>query len=358
MASIYNQSPVSSMTYIRREHPIPNGANPKVMEGNMVRQGDTLATVERSDSHELVDVAEALNIPARRVPATLLKREGDLIQMGQDLAVKRILLGLRKKRVVAPIPGLVVRVSNGKVLLEGERSRYDIEATISGRVTMVMPDSHITVETSGAVVQMAWGHGGVLTGTMRVLDNLPGLETDPEQFTIDHRGVIVAIGSPITPEFLEAAIEIQLRGLIGSSMDADLIPQVEELEFPVVVSQGFGHFPMSSRVLELLNNFNGREIILDAETATDWRNKRPEIIIPLGQQQQQSHVIDDIEVDYKIDQNVRLLQAPFLGQIGRVVDLPRDPRRLPGGLRARGAQIELETGQTIFAPFANFEHLG
>lgn len=227
-----------------------------------------------------------------------------------------------------------------------------------GKITDIVRGQYIVIETSGAQIQIAWGHGGLRWGTLKVLDEEPSLVTPEDRFNIDHRGTIVAIGSPLTRGFLRGAAEIQVKGVLAPSMHASLIPMVEELPFPVGLTQGFGIYPMSGRILSLLNTYNGREIAIDMGMVSDWREKRPEIIIPLSTQQQGPGDDRNIALELEIGQKVRILQTPYLGEIGTVSELRADHYRLPSGIWSPGAMVEVPAGDTLFIPIANLEQLG
>jgi transcription antitermination factor NusG len=116
---------------------------------------------------------------------------------------------------------------------------------------------------------------------------------------------------------------------------------------------------MSERILALLNSYNGREVVLDAGQDADWRERRPEIIIPLTSQQASSASADKPgQIAFAAGQKVRILQSPYLGEIGTITSVEDKPRRLPGGHWLAGAHIEVDSDETIFVPFANLEHLG
>lgn len=357
MSHVYTQSRVTTITNIRRRYRIPRGSAPKVLAGQSVKPSDTLAVMEVARRHQTIDVAGQLRINPARVPATLLKQEGAFVEEGEVLASRRRLF--RRRRVEAPFTGHIIRVHNGQVLLEGERDRVSVESTIPGRVVDIEPEAFVTVETAGALVQIAWGCGGLAFGTLRVLDEAPNVDTQSNRFTIDHRGSIVAFGSPLTLELIKGAYDIGVRGLVGSSMEAHLVPEAKEMNFPIGITQGFGTLAMSARILALLNSYNGREIVLDAGEDADWRERRPEIIIPLTSQQAPGQPAEQTpDLKFAAGQRVRLLQAPYLGEIGTITSVDKEPRRVPSGHWLEGAQVEVDSDETVFVPFANLEHLG
>ncbi len=360
MAMIYASARVTTIASIRRHYKLSRGFATKVIVGQTVHPAEVLAAALVALDHRILDLAKMLGVNPQRVTAYLTKREGDLVERGEVLATRRILLGLRRRRVLSPIDGRVLRVENGKMLLEGPRTRIEVQVTVPGKVVDLEAGEFVLVETTGAAIQVAWGHGSLAWGTLKVLDTTPATSTDPSRFTIDHRGAIVAIGSPLTAEFLRGAMDIRVKGLIASSMRASLLPLLANVDFPIALTQGFGLLPMSERILSLLNTYNGREVALDMGAEGDWRERRPEIIIPLASQAQQKAAPDLSRGKLRIavGQKVRVLQPPYLGEIGTVMSLPDTPRRVESGLWVHGAEVQMPSGEVLFVPFANLEYLG
>lgn len=360
MEAIYASARVTTVANIRRHYKLSRGFALKVIPGQTVHPTDTLAVALVALDHRILNLADALGVSPHHVEACLVKREGDPVEQGDVLATRRTLLGLRRRRVLSPIDGRVVRVENGQMLLEGLRTRIDVQATVPGKVVDLEAEEFVLVETTGAAIQVAWGYGSLAWGTLKVMDTMPSTSTDPSRFNIDHRGAIVAIGSPLTAEFLRSAMDIRVKGLIASSMHASLLPALAEVDFPIALTQGFGLLPMSERILGLLNTYNGREVALDMGMPGDWRERRPEIIIPLASQAQQKATPESShgELRIAVGQRVRVLQPPYLGEIGTVADLPHAPQRLESGLWAHGVKVEMPSGEVLFVPFANLEYLG
>ena len=360
MTHVYARARITPSTSFRRVHWLPRGSTPRVLENQIVKAADPLAIAEVAGEHRIVDIAAALGVAPEQVEPLLVKRPGERIMVGDVLAQKPGFLGFRMRQVESPIDGRVIVVEDGKMLLEGKRIRTVVEATVPGRVISVDPESRIVVETTGAAVDLAWGQGGLSWGTLKVMDSAPGLETEAGRFNIDHRGAIVVIGSPLTEEFLRGAIEIRVKGLIAASLPASLLPLLNDAEFPVGVTQGFGRMAMSRTIFDLLSQHNGREVVLDTGESSDWRDRRPEIIIPLASQRRES--VRDVRERRPLaaGQRVRVLQAPHTGKIGTVTSVPPEPRRLPSGVWAPGAVVEIEDmepGKGVFVAFANLEQL-
>lgn len=338
-------------TNIRRIHRLLPGTMPAVEVGQTVTTMDALGVAEVARHHEIVDVVGSLGLqPGRR--GKLLVQTGERFQAGDVLAERPRLFG--KRRLEAPFSGRVRDVFDGKLLLEADPQRIAVLATVPGRVVEAIPERHVVVESTAAVLGLAWASGKLAWGTLNVMDDAAGLDTAIDRFNIDHRGVIVAIGSPLTEAFLRGAVEIRVKGLIASSVRVALLPRLAELEFPVAITQGFGHMPMGSGVLAWLKQFDRREVILDTAQTADSRRRRPEIIIPLDAATR----TQPTEMALGVGQQVRILQEPYRGEIGTIRAVPANPRRLSSGLIAYGMMVETAAGSTIFVPYANIQHLG
>jgi hypothetical protein len=345
-------------THLRQIHPLPERSTSRVIVGDVVEAGAVLAAIELPREHHVLDISVLLDVPRSEAETYLVKRRGDIVEMGESIAERRVFLGLGRRRVLAPTDGRVVHVRGGQVLIEGQQRGDEIYATVPGRVVAVEPGLFITVLTLAGVAQLVWGSGGRSSGTLWLLSEDPSLSADPAELSADHRGAIVAIGAPLSDAFLRRAASLGVAGLIAASMPAALLEQAEAVGFPIGVTQGFGSLAMSRTVFELLKAYHGWPVMLDASLSANWRRNRPKIIIPLEGQQRVPPVEYAVERGLVEGQRVRVLQAPHLGAIGVVQEIPREARQLASGLWATGAEIELESGERAFVPVANLEHLG
>ncbi len=351
---VFARSRVTTVTTVRRVRRIPPTAQPLVTLSKPVKPQDVVAVNELPGELRIIRLASLLRSDPKKVEAYLRHRVGDHVNRGEILAERRMGL-FGRRRVMAPIEGIVVQIKDGQLVIEGDRKREEFFASVPGRVVSVEQGRSITIETVGAQIQIAWGYGGLAWGTLKTLDSKPGLQTDASRFNIDHRGAVVAIGSPLTPEFLQAAVEIRVKGLIASSMGSSLTPEVMKAGFPVGVTQGFGQVPMTERILNLLNTYNGREVALDMSSSADWREARPEIIIPVtGQSAPEAPEV----MEFKVGQKARVLQPPYMGEIGTINALSDDLSHTESGFWLPGAMVHMSDGQMVFVPFANLEHLG
>jgi hypothetical protein len=357
--TVYEVGYITSAVKLRRRHALPEGSMPRVGTNEGVKATDTLAVVEVPRQHRVVDVWEALEVEPDRVAPFLKIGTDDEVSKGDVIAVRRSAFGLQRRRAVSPIDGRIVKVDRGRVFIEGERDRVEVEACAPGRIVDADPTAYVVVESTGAVCQLVWGTGEVVWATLKVMDPAAPDENIAARFNIDHRGAVVATPEPLGEAFLRGASEIGVRGIVAPSLSSALLSAVARAEIPIGLTQGFGDMPMSTRVLAFLRSYNGREMAFNFGARPDSRRMRPEIIIPLTPQEQQAREVKtpDRRPIYAAGQQVRVLQPPYRGLLGTIGALPDSPHRLASGLWAPGAVVDLETGETAFVPFANLEYL-
>jgi hypothetical protein len=357
--TVYQVGRITNAIRIKRRHALPEGCLPRVGMNEGVKATDTLAVLEVPRQHRVVEVWEPLEVEPERAATYLEVGLGDPVAEGDVLAARRGTLGLRWWRAVSPINGRVVKIDRGRVFIEGERERVEVEACAPGRVAEADPSAYVVIESTGAICQLVWGTGEVVWATLKMMDEtIPGRAISG-QFNIDHRGAVVATPEPLGEAFLKDAAEIGVRGIVAPSMSSTLLPALAEVDIPIGLTQGFGDEPMGARILDFLRSYNGREMAFNFGARPDSRRMRPEIIIPLTPQEQQEREAKppDRRPVFAVGQRVRVLQPPHRGLLSTISALPDSPQRLASGLWAPGATVDLETGETAFVPFANLEYL-
>jgi len=155
---------------------------------------------------------------------------------------------------------------------------------------------------------------------------------------------------------LEAIQGLQVRGIVTGGLSSELIPQVKELPFPVIVTEGIGAAPMSEPIFRLLATNDGREASISGKVQPRWGVIRPEVIIPLPAD---TSAADHTQsgTPLTVGMRVRAVRAPYMGQTGTIVALPPRASLIDTGAKVRGAEVDLGQEASVFIPLANLEIL-
>jgi hypothetical protein len=343
---------VIPLTMVRRERRMPAPGTILRRAGERISAIDVLAEAEPGPRHFFIDIARGLGVPEREVPKHLVHERGVRIEAGEVIAGP---VGISRRTLRAPANGRIVGIVGSRVLFEVSGGKYELRSGFPGAVTATDGSQSVTIETSGALIQAAWGNGQHDFGVMRMLAASPGDRLLPEQMDLDLRGAIVIGGICEASAPLHQAKELSLRGLILGSMPADLVPVALRLPFPILLTEGFGRLPISPPAYRLLSANAGREAAVDARLPTPYDVLRPEVIIPLPATQD----LDLPEETFVLSpgMQVRVLRAPFHGAVGTIREVLSQAVAFPSGVLARSATVDLEGIGTATVPLANLEIL-
>jgi len=343
---------VLPMTRIRRHRLLPITGRVLVRKSQTVSAVDVIGEANQNPKHVLLDIARGLGVGVAEADKNLQRTAGDLISEGDVLAGP---VGWGKRVVRAPCSGKIILIGRGKLLLEEESSPQQVLAGLPGEVISLIPGRGAVIESIGALVQGVWGNGEINFGLLRVLIKKVEDILSVEQLDIDLRGSVVFGGYCGDEQVLRAASELPLKGLILSSMSASLIPLAQEIPLPIVVVEGFGLLPINSVAFNLLVTSDRREIAVNAEEIDPYTGQRPEVFISLPVDQM-VHEPKDATI-FSPGQRVRVTRAPYQSQIGTLMSLKPGLEILPNGIKAKSAEVELESSIRVKLPLVNLEVL-
>ncbi|MFM8322395.1 MAG: hypothetical protein ACKOC5_15890 [Chloroflexota bacterium] len=337
------------LTTIRRTRLLPAPGKVLVRAGQKVGPSDVLAETTANADYLLVDIARGLGLPAEKADKHLKVHEGD------QLAEKDILagpVGIFKRVIRCPRDGRVMLAGNGQVLLETLSKPLQIKAGLPGEVVDLVPERGAVVEGTGALIQGVWGNGRLDFGVLTCVARQPEHELQPSDLDVSMRGSIVLAGYGASAEALKTADELPLRGLIFSGVSAALAPQLQRLNIPVIVLEGFGRRAYHPAAFKLLISSDRRELALNADAWNAYSGVRPEVVIPMPPSGLVTPPPESVQ--FALDQAVRIRRAPYAGAAG-VLTAMKGSVVFPGGLRAPAAEVRLENGAKAIIPLANLE---
>lgn len=372
---------VSPLTMISQVRELPFAGEVLVRVGNRVEPGEVVARTLAPVRGRRFPVARLLNIAEKDLPSRVLVEDDGDVEAG-DILVR--VGGLRQRVWRAPIEGTLstAEAGQGYLVITPPADVLELRAHLKGFVAAVEAYRTVTVQSAVSLVQGVFGLGGEQHGVLRTAVTDEGDELLLEM--LDERSALSILigGGPVSAEALMRAIELRVRGLIVGSIPSGELqafleyqgeedwavgglgwtfpPKTAGRSFPMtlVVTEGFGRRPMCRQAFELLTSYDGWEATLDGRT---WLHgpelRRPQVLIPLTRADPSDISPDEEAERLAAGVQVRLLGTEYLGQVGKIVALPRGTRPLACGSRLRVADVRLDDGQILAVPFENLEVL-
>jgi hypothetical protein len=336
------------LTNIRRSRTLPVPGQVLVRAGQKVGSTDVISQARIPSGHMLLDIRRGLGIPsATAAERCIVRQPGDRLEKGDVIAESG---GLFSRIVRAPANGEIVLISVGQVLMEVRSTTLEVKAGFDGMVSELLGDVGAVVETNGALIQGVWGNGKVDSGLLLLVAHTPDEELTRQKLDVGMRGGVVLAGTCSDADALRAAGEIPLRGLILSSLAADLIPVAAGLGYAILLVEGFGQMPMNETAYKLLSTSEKRDISVNG-VWNPLAGERPELVIPLPASGQAAP-----ETDYFAPEKaVRIQGAPYAGRLGKIVQVRPGFSALPNGIKAPAAEVELDHDTQVTVPLANLE---
>lgn len=344
---------VLPLTTLRRERLLPVPGRVIAHVDQKVTPLDVVAEAHYGQNHLLIDAARILGIQPEAAQRLIQVRAGELAIKGQIFAQRP---GLVPQTIRAPINGRIILVGSGRILMEAGEGTFELRAGIPGKVTRQISERGVEITFNGALLQGVWGNGQVGLGLMLPLISTPDELLSTNKIDVSLRGSILLAGTCSDPAVFQEAGELPVRGIILSSISPTLIPLAMQMQFPIIVLDGFGKIPMNSCAYRLLVSNAKREVTLNAEPFDRHTGARPEILIPLPVTQEPAQM-RDVE-KFAPHAQVRITRAPRAGAAGTLTRLLQGLTAMPSGLRVAAAEIKLDSGELIVIPLANLEVLG
>lgn len=336
------------LTTIRRNRVLPVPGRILVRVGQKVNAADVIAQADFPANHVMLDIRRGLGIPkTSAAERCIVRQQGEKVEKGDVVAETG---GMFSRIVRAPAAGEIIAVRGGQVLLSTARTTVEVKAGLNGTVTDIISDRGATVETNGALAQGMWGNGRVDSGLLILIAESPDDELLRSKIDVSMRGAVVLGGHCSSADVLRFGAELPLRGLVLSSMTADLAPLASSLNYPIFLIEGFGRLPFDDTTFRLLSTSDKRDVSVNA-AYNPAAGERPELVIPLPAVGQLAPETDS----FAAGQTVRVQGAPYAGKVGSITQLRQNMVLLSNGIKAQVAEVQLDNDTRVTVPLANLE---
>jgi hypothetical protein len=335
--------------------------------GDKVNYDTSVARTEISGEPEIVKVVMVLGVEAEDITRFMLKKQGDKVKQGENIAFYSALFGLIKKNVASPRNGTIESISEvtGQVIIRGPPIPIEVDAYLPGTILTVIPREGVVVQTKGAFIQGIFGIGGEKHGEIKVVTTNNEEAVTPEKIGPDCKGKVLIGGSLVTLEAMKKAAEIGASAVVvGGVRHQDLttftgqeigvaITGQEEVGFSLIITEGFGKMNMNATTFNLLKSFEGYLACVNGTTQIRAGVLRPEIIIP--HEEKEDEKSDTFVMGMVPGTPVRIIRQPYFGAIGVVNSLPVELQAMESESLVRVLTVKLNDGKIATVPRANVE---
>ncbi len=346
------QNPVTQinpLVKIRRNRVLPVAGMVLVRVGQKVTPGEVLAETLIPTRHVIVDVLNALGLKnADEVEKLVDRQVGDLVDKHDIIAETG---GLFSRVIRAPMPGKIISIKNGQVLLEVESRKVVVQSGYAGQVVEILSDRGAVVETNGTLIQGVWGNGLIGFGPFIVDSQTIDQELTPASLSINTRGTVLAASWCEQEESLNLAASLPIAGLVLGSMSPRLIPCALKQNYPILLLEGFGKIAINGHARNILLASAQKEMSLNAVKWDHYSGKRPELSIAL----QAAGDPETASAEFAAGQKIRVHSSSYAGKTGVLTAINTGKTTLPNGLRTATASVLFQNNEKTVVPFSNLD---
>ena len=360
---------VLQKTTVDKERRLPLKGDVLVEAGIKVAPDDIVASTHLPGNVQMVNIANLLNIDAQDIDDVMLVEIGSEIKEGELLGETKGLFGFFKSSATSPVDGVLESISDitGQVVLREKPIPVEIDAYMNGKVASVLEKEGVVVTANAVFIQGIFGMGGENRGELRVLVDNREDELTPEMIPDDVKGAVIVGGSFVSLEAYKKAISVGAAAVVAGGFNYNDLQDVlgyvlgvaitgsEDLGTSLILTEGYGRIPMGNRSFELLQEHNGKFTSINGSTQIRAGVIRPEIVIPLTvEDAMESKSEKDTASGISAGSMVRVIRAPYFGDIGTVVSLPSELQQMESETMVRVAEVKIG-GETLVIPRANLE---
>ncbi len=363
---------ISSLTTISKIRELPLPGEALVNVGDKVTASSSVLKADLPGDLSIIPVANRMGLEPTDLAGIVNIKAGSEISQGDIVARVKTFFGLYTAEFISPISGTVefYTEANTHLGLRQPPVPLSVSAYISGTVTEVEPGKSVTIETKGAFIQGIFGVGGERHGEILALDITADKIVNEETLRSVQKDLskkILIGGAQFTTDAISYAASQGVAAIVTGSIDAEVLSEYigfelgvsitgdEDIPTTLIITEGFGNLPISSRVIELSKELDGSKASVNGATQVRAGAMRPEIIIPRDKEKSNSETPTRIAGKLEPGTKVRIIRVPYFGEFATVTELPHEPEKVPSGAVVRVLRAKLDSGEVVTVPRANVE---
>ena len=361
---------VSHRTTHKLRRVLPVTGNVLVSKGDVVEAQQIVAETFMPGDIFPLNLANQLSMPPGDVPECVTVQIGDQVNEGDVLVETRGIFGMFKSIYLSPSSGVVETISDvtGQIILRGEPHPVNVLAFMPGKVIEVIKEQGVVIESEVSFIQGIFGIGGESFGEIVLACGSPDEVLTAELINEEMKDSVIIGGARMTSEAIQKAIDIGAAGLVSGGIDDQDLKEIlgydlgvaitgsETLGLTVIITEGFGDVAMAKRTFGLLKSREGKDASINGATQIRAGVIRPSIIISVDE----TVAVAGLDADHEsgileVGSPVRIIRAPYFGEIGEVHSLPSNQQMLESGTTTRVLEVMTENGNILCIPRANIE---
>lgn len=343
-----------------------------VQVGQEVTPFDTIGQTQVSAGFRVINLSQELSVSGKEVAQFLVKQTGQNVFRGEVLALKPGFLG-KKKPFLSPVDGVIESLDdNGNLRVAYLPEHHRLLSSVFGIVQKTDPKKGtVVIKVMATEILGVAGCGKIREGNLMLLGER-GSVTNLSRIKPTLTDKIVVVGSFIYQDALRASVAIDVKGIVTGGMNASDFRSmtggsltkvkkfVSDVGISMLLTEGFGSWPIGEDIFEELLKHNGRFAVLDGE--------RGRLILPSFEKDsmlkvratalpsvENKPINQDLEtMELKKGQSIRIIGSLFLGEEGKLFSIDSTPTLLPSGLSTYLLTIETKQ-RKIKVPLANVE---
>jgi hypothetical protein len=362
---------ISELFRFRKTRRLPLPGEVLVNKGDKVNYSDIVAKTSLPGDIQIISAAAILGVEPEELPLYVKKKVGEPVKKGEAIASYKAFFGLLKSEVKSPVDGYIEHISEvtGQIIVREPPIPVELDAYIPGIVTEVIPREGVVIDCASTFIEGIFGIGGERHGEILVAVDSPKDELTVNMISPKWKGKLVVGGSYASAEVLKKAMEAGVAGIVVGGVDFKDIRDFlgyeigvaitgrEDIPMTLIITEGFGRIPMASRTFNLFKANEGKLACFDGATQIRAGVIRPEIVIPRDD-------VDPLSLPLEAEvyvggmqpgTKVRVIRAPYFGQLAKVVNLPVELQLVETESPVRVVEIELQDGRRVIVPRANVE---
>jgi hypothetical protein len=360
---------IKSYETVSKERVLPINGTVYVKEGDQVGFDTVIARSKIPGDPVMINISESLGTDPGMINDFLKKKQGDRVKKGEIIAQDKAFFGLINRFVYSPIDGQIETLSDvtGQAIIREDPIDIEVDSYIQGKITRIITGKGAEVTTNAAIIQGIFGIGGESFGELAMAVDSPSERLTPEKISTNHKDKIIVGGSFVSEDAFIKAKSVGARGIIIGGIDVEELIDIikedigvaitgeEDVGLTLVVTEGFGEMPMSTRAFNLLKSLEGSRASINGTTQIRAGVIRPEIIVPYDSSKKRGGEGEHLSHGMRPGTVVRIIRDPYFGKIATVTDLPIELVKVQTESLVRVASVKLEDGTEAIIPRANLE---